>query len=232
MTQKPEMKYLSTALLTAVLIFTGLSQVGCESAIRLRERGISAYNAGQPELAKDRLSRAIEIRPSDVPSLYHLGLINLEMGLPLDAQLVLEKALELKQEDASMTPMIIDALAEAYFQQGREEALYNFLARIASTYATSEDFLRQARYLSKIGDMDAARAAYRKAAFFAPVDEDGPYVELALFYESINDRPNMVQALKWAWAINDQNPRTAAAFERLGIVPGPTLKELPPKPEM
>lgn len=221
-----------TLFVSAALVVVAFSQVGCETTTMIREKGYRAMRAGDLPLAEHHFARAVQREPEDYLSQYYLGVVYLRQGEPLKAQLALEKALTLRPDGSPRTGDILDHLAEAMYQRGRYDSLHAFLAKSASYYGRTEDYLRQARYLVKTGDIDQAKIAYQKAAYFAEKGDATPYLAVAEFYESINNAPEAVAALKYAYYVDPENEKVAAGLRKHGIVPGPTVAAEPPKPEM
>lgn len=220
-------------LTTAVLCVSLLAAVGCETTTMMREKGVDALRADNLELAEHHFARAAQREPEDYLSQYYLGMVHLRKNENLKAQLALERALTLRPETSEMyTGRILDMLAEAMFRQGRYDSLHTFLERSASYYHGTGDYLRQAKYLVKTGDIDSAKVAFRKAAFFAAKDDPTPYIAIADFYAGLNDVPNAVAALRYAYYVSPTNPEVAAGLRKYGIVPGPTVAVEPPKPEL
>jgi tetratricopeptide (TPR) repeat protein len=205
---------------------------GCQTAASLREEGRLALNRGQYARALEKSSLAVEKDPSSARCQYQLGLAYLALDRGFEAQYALEKAHALAPHDKSLTPDILDALAEALFQQDRSANLYAFLDKMVETYATTRDYLRQAEYLARSGDPDAARLSFRKAAYFADPGDAEPYIAIADFYTSISDQPNAVTALRYANYVAPGNLAVAERLRKFGIVPGPTIAQAPPKPAL
>ena len=207
--------------------FVGLALLvgGCDSNAMLRKHGIEAYTAKELDQAQDRFSQAVRQDPTDWKSLYYLGKVRLAQGRPFDAQLLLERALELRSS-APETPGILDALAESLNRRGRIEDLHLLLEQAVHDYGASYDHMRQGRYLVELGDIDRAKLAYRKAAYFAPEGDPDPFVALADFYESVGDRQNAVVALRHAYTIKPKSRLLQERLREYGIVPGPAA-ELP-----
>jgi len=197
-----------------------------------RERGHDAYRAGDYRTAIAEYETAISYQPTDVHSQYYLAQSYLETGKPLRAETHFERALTLERDDDYWTPMIIDGLAEALYQQDRVAELHASLDEWVQRYGTTTDRLRQVEYLRKTGDPDGAKLALRKAAAFADPGDASPYIALADFYHDINDYDNELKALRWAAYVDADHRGLPDRFRRLGYVPGPTLAEAPPKPEM
>ena len=190
-----------------------------------------AMEAGNYAEAEQRLVGVIDHDPSDWHGHYLMGLLLLDTDRAIKAQSELELALAAEDRHDEETPKILDALARALEQQELYNELYAFLDAQIDRYEGWEDYARKARILAKANDIDGAALAYRQAAYFSRNKTEKIYIELAEFYEGIGDYPKAVQALKWAYYINDENPTIPDRFRRLGVVPGPTLKEAPPRPE-
>lgn len=218
----------ASALLLAVLPFTA----GCETGSMMREKGEAAMYRGDHEQAAHHYARAVEHRPIDYVAHFELGRAHLELDQPGQAQRAFEQAWTLRREDPEWTPRILDHIAEAIHRQDRPERLHAFLEQAVREYGGVRDHLRQAEYMVKNGDLDSARVAYRKAAYFAAPGDVRPYTALADFYESVSDQPKAVQALRWAHYVDLQDAEVAERLRGYNIVPGPRAAEAPPKPEL
>lgn len=213
----------SNALRTAWSVGAALAVIaGCSQPNAfVRKHGIEAYHQDNHDKADQLLSQAVEQDPTDWKSLFYLGLVRLEQDRPFDAQLLLEQSLQLRYNHDE-TDDILDALADALDRRGRIERLEALLEDAVRKEGTSRDYMRQGRYLAKLGDIDAAKLAYRKAAFFAEDGDAQPFVVLADFYEKIGDTSNAVTALRHAHAIQPKDGQLSERLRRYGIVPGPT----------
>ncbi|MEM9914435.1 MAG: hypothetical protein AAF911_05700 [Planctomycetota bacterium] len=226
------MMTLKTAAITLGLVGT-LALTGCKNNVVYRELGYESYRQQDFVTAAEQFQTAVDKKPSDYRSQYYLGVTMLQLGKPIPAQTPLEQALALRPDDPQWTPRIADSLAETYYQQERFETLYGFLDNMIQTYAQqSGDFLRKAKYLGLLGDADGQKTALQKAAFFAPEGDTAPYLAIADFYQLYNDTPNAIQALRYAYWVDAENDAVKDRLRGLGIVPGPTIADEPPKPEL
>jgi len=216
----------------ALALCLPLVLAGCQTAANLREEGRLALNRGLYARALNKCTLAVEKDPSSALSQYQLGLSYLALDRGFEAQYALEKAHSLEPSNKQLTPDILDALAEALFQQERTDNLYAFLDKMVETYGTTRDFLRQGEYTAKSGDPDSARLSFRKAAYFADPGDVEPYIAIADFYTSISDQPNAVTSLRYANYVAPGNLDVAERLRKFGIVPGPTISEAPPKPAL
>ncbi|NBC10945.1 MAG: tetratricopeptide repeat protein [Planctomycetes bacterium] len=197
-----------------------------------RELGVAAYNVGNYEQARIHLNNSLAVGAHDFRQNYWLGMVELAQGNPLAAQRQFEYAWTVRQDDKEWTPKILDGLAESLYRQGRVEALHTFLAETATRYGTTDAYLREAEYLLQTGDPDGAQTAYQKAARVSGQDDPAVYLAIAEFYESVNDVPNAVTSLRYAYYLDPDNKDVAQKFRQFGIVPGPTLRLPPPQPDL
>ena len=226
-----QMQKISKLTAFFALAFVALAIVGCQkSNLALRQDArMAAYHGNLPE-ARDIYKLAADREPDDVLAQYELGRIYLQLDKGLDAQLAFEKADTLKPEDKELCPKILDGIAEALLIQNRKENLSAFLAEQASYYGQPRDYIRQGKFLAKMGCIDEAAIAYRKAAHFSAPDDPTTYIAIADFYESINDFENTRLSLRYAYYIDPNHPGLADRLRKIGIIPGPTIRLQPPKP--
>ena len=220
--------HIGTMLLAALLLAAGCQTSNPE----LRHRGSMAYQRGEYTRAQGLYAQAVEQRPQDFQAHHGLGRTYLALDEPRRAQHAFETARVLVEDMPELRVVVLDHLAEALYQQERYDRLHAFLQDAADQYGTTRDYMRQAEYLAKMGDMDGAEAAYRKAAYFAGPNEVEPYLALASFYDSINDAQRAERALRWAYYVDPGNEEVADRLRAHQVVPGPTVAERPPKAEL
>jgi len=219
---QPTRRNVKKLLVAVLLAVTAAILPACETAPYLRQRGYEAFQTKQYEKAAQYFAKALDKDPSSWQSHYYQGLIYLQEKRALDAQLVLEMALSIKTSELK-TSDILDALAESLYQQNKAAALHAILAEACDTHGTSDDFLRQGRYLSLLGDADNAKVAFEKAAHFDDRTDAGPYLAMADFYESISDTESTVRALRQALHLEPDNEQIHERLRRHGVIPGPTI---------
>lgn len=213
---------------TVALCLMLLVSTGCETTNpELRHRGHSAYLGGNYERSRDFYAQAVRQNPTDVQAQYGLGRAHLELDQPRDAHLAFEEAMALAGDDANLMPKILDGVAESLYRLDRHDRLHAFLQHSVERYGTTRDYLRQGEYLARIGDMDGAEGAYRRAAHFARDGDVRPFLALARFYQNRNDMTKGVRALRWAYYVDPNNAEVAERLRDHGLVPGPTVAEEP-----
>lgn len=218
----------TAALLLATMLAIPIATTGCESNSYLRMVGHNALNDGDLDRAESALRQAVGQDPTDWLAHYRLGLVMLGKDKPLDAQLSLEHALELRHNQPQ-TPRILDALAEALYRQGDRDRLIVVLDNACDNYGTSADFMRQGKYLALTGDADGAALAYRKAARFAKPGNPDAYLAMADLFESLGDRTRAIDSLHDAYRTAPKNREVDKRLRGYDIVPGPTMVEAMPK---
>ncbi|MCC7144870.1 MAG: hypothetical protein IT443_00340 [Phycisphaeraceae bacterium] len=208
----------SALLLGLLVIATGCA---VPNSVLIR-RGEQAMQAGQLDRADHFLSRALRQDRIDWLAHYRMGLLRLRQGRPLDAQLSLEKALTLHAREPE-TGEVIDALAESLLIQEKKTELLGLLEQSINDYGKVEDYLRQARFMTRMGDVDGATLALRKSALAADPLDPTPYQAMFEFYDSIDDSANAMIALRHLYYFMPLDPVVAAHLRKYGIVPGPTV---------
>ena len=188
----------------------------------LRQRGFVALQQDNAVAAYEHFARAVQQDPTDWKAQYHMGKLLLQRDQAVEAQLALEQARSLRPADPE-TPRIIDALAEALYQQQRYESLHGLLAEATETFGASHDYLRQGEYLTRIGEIDGAKLAYLKAVEFADAADIKPHLQLARFYEQIGDRGTALDVWQKVYHMAPGNAAAVAKLHQYGVVPGPTV---------
>jgi tetratricopeptide (TPR) repeat protein len=225
-------RIIATRTAAALLALSLLAALGCQQPnALLRRDGMEALDLNDVPAADRKFTAAVQQHATDRKAQYYLGVVRLKQDRALDAQLAEEKALTLRPSDKKFTPLILDALAESLYKQDQRSALSAMLQKAADDYGTVPDYLRQAKYLGLIGDVDGAKLAYRKALKFAPKDDPSPYLAMADYFASVGDTQGAITALGKAYYISPRNERIAERFRRLGIVPGPTVAIKPSEDE-
>lgn len=206
-----------------VLGVTGLT--GCKvSTPVLRDRAEANLAKGEYGQADDNIQELLSREQSSWMNQYLLGRLRMKQARHQDAQIALTRAWGIYGEGPSRNAML-DLLAEAYYQQGDQayDNLAGFLKQQADQYADMPSYLRQARYLRKIGDVDNTLLALRKAEQLASPEHPELFVELARFYKGLGDRANAVQALRHALYYLPDNDEVKQMLRDYDIVPGPTI---------
>lgn len=216
---------------------TLVSMIGCETNIMKRDKGIRYMSEGKYQQAETKFTEVVTKSPTDYRTQFYLGVNHLKQGEPLQAQVALERSLALAPYNSDILEDILDNLAEAYLQQDRFDSLSAFLQKTATYYGETDDYVRQARFLARAGDIDGARTAFKKAGAFAHKHDPTPYIAAAEFFEQVGDVPSAIESLRYAYYVDwldevHSYTRIDAMLRKHGVVPGPTVANEPPKPEL
>ena len=220
---------LATALVLALPLTACVGSPAANTFAANRNLGYELYQQGRYEAAADQFRAAAEKNGADVASHYWWATSLLNADRHNDAQFPLEQALTLQPNHPEWTPKVLDRLAQVYEAQDRPEKLYALLDdAIATGNQNPRDYERKAYHLTRIGDFDNAEVALKKAAEFAEPTDAAPYVLLADFYESVNNRPAARQHLRHAYFIDPEHPEVAGRLQGHGVVLGPSAGLRPP----
>ncbi|UCD76825.1 MAG: tetratricopeptide repeat protein [Phycisphaerales bacterium] len=207
-------------LLSAVLLTACTTPRPVET---IRQNGDRLYALGDWSGAAEEYELIVQRYPGDWKAQYGLGLARLKLGDANGAR----NALEVAHTRRPNHNKVADALAEAMYQQGRENELFAFLRERAESTQSVHGYLQLARYAVALNDPDSAQVALETAI---EVD-DGltvePYLQAAAFAQRLGDLDTALRRLRQAYGINPYDERVKQRIRELGEVPGPTIA-LPP----
>jgi len=225
----------SVRSLSKILFAAGLAVAvgGCADALTYskdsREEGITKYNQGQYELAAGSFQNAVKQNPRDFESYYWLGVAydagkNYQQAIQayrasLDVQ---ELTLDGRQNKA-FRRRTLDGLAIAIAKSPGRDGELQTIEQKASGRQSVEDTLLLAKIFRYSGDADSAIDAYNRAVLLDPQDP-GISREAGLYFEQIGKAQVAEPLLKRAYNANPGDKQVADSLRRLGIVPGPSLK--------
>ncbi len=186
---------------------------------KLRTKASEAYAAGEYEEALAAYSAYVEERPQSAWARHWLGRTYLHLGEPAQAREQLEVAHDLEPRNEEYAESLADALVEL----GRPTELFEFLERLAMMDRTSAGQLRVARYAERMGFMDEAMVAYRKAVAVDGTTSPESHRALADFYRRIGERSGEVRELRKVLWFDANDPAATARLEELGEIVGPSF---------
>ena len=210
-----------------VLILAAGVFTGCESNPFLRKEATDALQDNDVRKADQLISQALAQQPFDGQAQYLMGVIRLRQDRALDAQLCFEQARSVLNGQTvppgavDPMPAVLDGLAESLYRQHNNSRLVSFLKDSATEYCRSRDFLRQADYLIRLGDLDGAKLAMKKAQRLAEPTDEQPYLKMAELYDSLGDKDNALTAVRTAYFIKPKSPKVIEALRAHGYEPGP-----------
>ena len=230
-TRQP-LRTVSKAVLLSSLL---LGLVGCGGVAELtasssgsREQGIKMYQAGEHVDAAGAFRSAVRTDPTDYKSYYWLGQSYDALKSDHQALQAYQAALDVQKrtlpgrEDTVMRARIIDAMARSVARANnttlQDEA-------IVSRPQTAETKYIQAKAFQYAGDPDSALEAYGQAVLLDKKDFQ-IVKDYGLFLEQIpGQRDVAAKQLRKAYSLNPKDQEVVLALRRIGVVPGPSLKE-------
>ena len=231
----PSPRPIRAAVLSLFVLATvagGLASGGCAEVVasskHSREEGGKLYAEGSYVEAAGAYRNAIRKDPTDYRAYYGLGQSYDATKSYHQAIQAYKTALDVQKrtlpgrEDEAMRVKIIDALAQS-MATGYDRTLQD--TGSPDKPQTAEAKYIQAKAFAYMGDADSAIDTYQQAALldkkdFAIAKDYGLYLE-----QIPGMRDGAAKQLKRAYQLNHKDPEVLAALRRIGVVPGPSLKE-------
>jgi len=221
----------STVLLAALI---SLGVAGCADIITYsqdaRAEGLKLYRQQQYADAAGAFRNATKQNPLDYKSYSYLGQSYEQIGQHEQAIHAFRTSLQVQAKD-------IEGKHDDTFRQGTLNGLASAIAKCDQKDTETDDVQHRAEVnnspeewfiLGKIfayrGDPDSAIDAYNRAALTAP---ENFYIakEYGLYLEKLGQTQRAELPLRRAYAMNPEDADVGAALRRVGVVPGPALKD-------
>lgn len=224
-------------LLILALFAAGLllSAGGCADMVTYakdsRREGIRYYNAGAYTDAAGSFRNAIRQDPRDYRSHYYLGasyeqLRQYQQAIQAyKASLdVMSTSLEGKEDPEHFRTRVMDGLASAIARSDDRDFETDKIESQARTQQTAENYFQLAKVYRDRGDADLAVDSYNRAVLLDPNDPEIAK-EYGLYLERLGQPSRAEIPLRRAYALDPQDTQVAAAMRRIGVVPGPAIKD-------
>jgi Tfp pilus assembly protein PilF len=218
---------LLSALLVALAGCGGVAELTASST-RSREEGIKMYRASEYVEAAGAFRTAVRTDPTDYRAYYWMGQSYDALKSHHQAITAYQAALDVQKrtlpgrEDGAMRVKIIDAMAQS-MAKGNDVTLQD--EAMSKRPQTAEIKYVQAKAFQYLGDPDSAKETYTQASLLDKKDF-AIAKDFGLFLEQIpGQRADATKQLRRAYSLNPKDQEVVAALRRLGIVPGPSLKE-------
>ena len=210
-----------------ILVLAAALLGGCNTVRPLptvRESGDRFFGRGQFQQAAAEYKEYTERKPGEpaVQLMYAKTLLALHDPVPAVEHATIAYDQHPTDED------YIETRAQALFEAKKNDELDRFLRGMTSGRGLPSDYIRQGRFLAKLGDADGALTALRVAAKVDGGKTLEPQLALADFYHRIGDKQNEIKRLRMALYLDPQNADLPARFRALNEVPGPSLA-MPPE---
>jgi len=220
-------------LLTVLLVgFAGCATSDFITYSRDAERqGIERYNDGQYTEAAGSFRNAIRQEPRRYPSHYYLGASYFQLGQYQQAIQSYKSALDTMQtthegraDEDNLRPRILDGLAMAIARSTDRDVELSLFEKRISGRPAAEDYLIIAKIHRYSGDADSAIDAYNHATLLNPADASISR-EYGLYLEQLGQTDKAEIPLRKAYQASPNDTEVADALRRIGVVPGPAIKE-------
>jgi tetratricopeptide (TPR) repeat protein len=196
-----------------------------------RREGIAMYNRGAYADSAGAFRNAVRQNPRDYRSYYYLGAAEEQMGHFQESiaayktsYQVISTTMEGKQ-DPDFRIRALNGLASAIARSDTREVEINAIDHRAKTHAFGDDFYLLGKIYALRGDADGAIECLVRAATIEPVNLHFAR-EAGLYLEQLGQAPQAVPMLRRAYTLSGgKDEQVAAALRRLGVVPGPSLKD-------
>lgn len=221
--------------ITCVLSVVALGVVGgCADIVTYskdsRREGIELYNRQAYTDAAGAFRNAVRQNPRDYRSYYYLGASHEQLGQYQQALAayktsyqVIDTTMEGKQ-DPEFRYRVLNGWASAVARGDTTEVELNSIEQRAQTRGNTDDSYLLARIYTLRNDPDSAIQAYERAVTIDP--NNFHYVrEAGLYFESINQQQRAIPLLRRAYSMDNSDQQVVAALRRMGVVPGPSLKD-------
>ena len=230
------------SLATTVLIRAALAGVpllaltGCSDVItyadKTRDAGMVAYNQQDYPKAAGAFRSALRQDPRDYRSHYYLGMSELQMHNYQQATVAFRACLDTQnvtlmgKEDEEIRNKALDGLAQAIVKSDDADLEVNKVeqaGRNAKGPAAAREFFVLAKVYRYRKLPDMALDFYNRATLEDPRNFAFAK-EYGLYCEQLQQTAKAQEVLRNAYGINQRDPEVVAALQRIGVVPGPSLR--------
>jgi Flp pilus assembly protein TadD len=190
---------------------------------------MTQYRQQQYTDAAGSFRNASKQNPRDYHSYYMLGCCYQQAGQYQQAIHAFRTALQVQNNvfegkyDDEQRVKTISGLAGAIAKSDTRDIETNTVVAKARTSQNPDDYMLLAQIHALRGDADSAVEAYDHAALLAP---QSFYIakSYGLYLEKLGQGSRAEVALRRAYAINGKDNEVNLALRRLGVIPGPSIK--------
>jgi Flp pilus assembly protein TadD len=219
---------IGSLFVTASILVAGCGEYVTYSK-QSRARGVEYLETNQREEAKGAFRDAVRQNPRDYESYYYLGQIYAQENAFAQAitnyrtSLSVQNVTAVGRSDVAQKMKTIDAMALALAKFDTRDSEINRIEQAAASSTSGDEYLVLAKAFAARGDADSAIDAFARSANQAPTSF---YVakQQGLYLEQVGHKPLAEAALRRAYRLDDNDAEVNTALRRLGIIPGPALK--------
>jgi len=193
-------------------------------------QGMKLYQQGNYADAAGAFRNSVRQNPRNYQGYYYLGASYEQLGQHQQAIASYRTARQTigltieGREDRAFRHKILDSLASAIARSDQRDIETNAVQREAQEKQSGESWLLLAKVYAYRGDADSAIDAYNRAALLEPHNFEIAK-EYGLYLERVGQRQRAEQPLRRAYSLNPQDDQVNQALRRIGVVPGPAIKD-------
>ena len=218
----------------AVLASLSFTLTGCSGMFTQvedpQQSGLRLYGEKSYAEAAGSFRNAVKNDPRDYKSRYLLAVSQDAMGAYQEAVESYKTTLDtmnvtmIGRADAEFRLKVLDGLAVTVAKSDPHDTQLNAVENQARTTQKAEDFFLLAKVYRYRGDADMAMENYQHATlldnrYFPLLKESG------LYLEQLQQQQRALPVLEQAYRIRQDDKDIDAALRRMGIIPGPSLRE-------
>jgi Tfp pilus assembly protein PilF len=195
-----------------------------------RKTGLKLYNDGDYAAAAGSFKSAVKTEPRDYQSYYYMGCCydqlknyNQAMGAFRSSLKVMDTSFTGKRDD-DFRQRVLDALAISIAKSDSRSQELDALEKEAAGKQKAENYYLLAKVYRYSRDADNALDYYSRAALLEP-DNWLIMRDYGLYQEQLGQTQKAQATLRQAYRLNSRDEQTAAALRRMGVIPGPAIKE-------
>ena len=191
----------------------------CFDPKRLALLSTMASQTGLGERGESLLKRAIKIAPDDPASYDMLGILYLQLGRPVEAQAVFEKALSLQGDGGRRVMMTVNLAESLRLQKRSGEALPIVRAGLSRFPKSYELHNELGAILVDLGRIEESVPAYRDAIAIAPNDADSNF-SLGSSLLALGHVDEAITYLKQSLTLQPTFPKALVLLGRIALERG------------
>jgi tetratricopeptide (TPR) repeat protein len=195
-----------------------------------QQKGLELYREQQFADAAGAFRNAVKQNPQNYQSFFYLGESEEQLNQHEQAIAAFRTSLNVMthslmgHSDIEFRQNVLNGLASAIAKSDRHDEEVNSIQSQATTNGSAEDWFLLAKVFAYRGDADSAIEAYSRAEM---MDPQNFYIakEYGLYLERTGQTQKAELPLRKAYTLNSTDPDVNNALRRIGVIPGPSLKD-------
>lgn len=227
----PAIRFLNLSLVLALALLSGCSTADVITYSRDAQRaGEKHFRDGNYADAAGAFRNSVRQNPQNYEGYYYLGASYEKLNQYQQAMVAYKTArqtigLSLQGKyDHDFRYKILDGLASAIAHGEGQSVETDAAQRDAEAHGTADSWYLMGKTYAIRGDADSALDAYNRSLLLEP-DNFHVAREYGLYLERVGQNDKAVAPLRRAYSLKNDDKEVTAALRRIGIVPGPSLRD-------